>query len=202
MTRRSNQLRKAPSLSKPGGFWDALNQEFFTADSAMLESANIRQAVYSSVLRHRENHSSNCSNWLREVCGLKKISVVVAVVIVSSLDEETRAGGAYSMASIGRYEPWFFGCPTASNPAGNRLRSSVFITVVSPDVEALEVTAFSEITRRFRTTTLCPNSTPSTVAQGAQVGSIADLHGVAKSKPEEGGFHDDPPTSLKLAIRS
>jgi hypothetical protein len=104
MTRRRTQLRKAPSLSKHGGFRDALNQQFCTADSAILESANIRQAVYSSVLRHRKNHSSNCSNWLREVRGfvsgdVKKISVVVAVVIVSSLDEETRAGGAYSKAS-------------------------------------------------------------------------------------------------------
>ena len=89
-----------------------------------------------------------------------------------------------------------------ATPPGIDWRSSVFITVVSPDVEALEVTAFSEITRRFRTTTLCSNSIQSTVAQGAQVGSIADLHGVAKSKPEEGGFHDNPPTSQKLAIRS
>jgi hypothetical protein len=110
MTRRSTQLRKAPSLLKPGGFRDALNQQFCTADSAILESANIRQAVYSSVLRHRENHSSNSSNWLREVrgfvsCDVKKISVVVAVVIVSPLDEGTRAGSAYSMASKRRYEP-------------------------------------------------------------------------------------------------
>jgi hypothetical protein len=113
MTRRSTQLRKAPSLSKLGGFLDAFNQQFCTADSAILESANISQAVYSNVLRHRENHSSNSSNWLREVCGFVsrdvKISVVVAVVIVSSLDEETRAGGAYSMASRRRYEPWSFG---------------------------------------------------------------------------------------------
>jgi hypothetical protein len=139
MTRRSTQLRKAPSLSKSGGFRDALNQQFCTADSAIFESANIRQAMYSSVLRHRENHSSNFSTWLREACGfvscdVKKISVVVAVVIVSSLDEETRAGGAYSMASKGRYEPWSFGCHTASKTIGNRLRASVFIRVVSPDV--------------------------------------------------------------------
>jgi hypothetical protein len=110
MTRRSTQLRKAPSLSKRGGFRDALNQQFCTADSAILESANIRQAVYSSVLRHRENHSSNSSNWLREVggfvsCEVKKISVVVTVVIVNSLDEETRARGAYSKDSKRRYEP-------------------------------------------------------------------------------------------------
>ena len=156
MTRRRIQLRKAPSLAKPGGFRDALNQQFCTADSAILESANIRQAVYSSVLRHRENHSSNCSNWFREVCGLKKISVVVPVVIVSPLDEETHAGGAYSIASKGRYEPRSFRCHTASKIFGNRLRASVFIRVVSPAVETLEVTAFSEITRRFRTTTLCP----------------------------------------------
>jgi hypothetical protein len=158
-----------------------------------LESANIRRAVYSSVLRHRENHSSNFSTWLLDVCGfvlcdVKKVSAVVPVVIVSPLDEETRAGGAYSIASKGRYEPWSFGCHTASKTIGNRLRASVFIRVVSPDVETLEVTAFSEITRRLRTTTLGPNSIQSTVAQGAQVGSIADLHGVAKSKPEEGGF--------------
>jgi hypothetical protein len=171
MTRRSTQLRKAPSLSKLGGFLDALNQQFCTADSAILESANISQAVYSNVLRHRENHSSNSSNWLREVCGFVsrdvKISVVVAVVIVSSLDEETRAGGAYSMASKRRYEPWCFGCHTASKTIGNRLRSSVFIRVESADVETLEVTAFSEITRPFRTTTMklairsrkCLNST-------------------------------------------
>jgi hypothetical protein len=110
MTRRSIQLRKAPSFSKPGGFRDALNQQFCTADSANLESSNIRQAVYSSVLRHRENHSSNCSNWLREISGfvpsdVKKISVVVVAVIVSSLDEETRANGAYSMTSKRRHEP-------------------------------------------------------------------------------------------------
>jgi hypothetical protein len=97
MTRRSSQLRKAPSLSKPGGFRAALNQQFWTADLAILESANIRQAVYSSVLRHRENHSSNFSVWLREVCDfvsfdVKKISVVATVVIVISLDEETLAG--------------------------------------------------------------------------------------------------------------
>ena len=102
MTRRSTQLRKAPSRSKPGGFRDAFDQQLCTADSAILESANISQAVYSSVLRHRENHSSNSSNWLREVggfvsCEVKKISVVVAVVIVSYLDEETRAGAAYSI---------------------------------------------------------------------------------------------------------
>jgi hypothetical protein len=101
MTRRSTQLRKAPSRSKPGGFRDAFDQQLCTADSAILESANISQAVYSSVLRHRENHSSNSSNWLREVCGFVscdvKISVVVAVVIVSYLDEETRAGAAYSI---------------------------------------------------------------------------------------------------------
>jgi hypothetical protein len=151
MTRRSSQLRKAPSLSKPGGFREALNQPFCTADSAILESANIRQAVYSSMLRHRENHSSNFSIWLREACGfvscdLKKISVVVPVVILSPLDEETRAGGAYSMASKGRYEPWSFGCHTAGKTIRNRLRASVFIRVLSRDAETLEVTAFSEIT--------------------------------------------------------
>jgi hypothetical protein len=102
MTRRSTQLRKAPSLSKPGGFRAAFNQQFCTADLAILESANIRQAVYSSVPRHRENHSSNFFAWLREVCDfvscdVKKISVVVAVVIVISLDEETLAGAPYSM---------------------------------------------------------------------------------------------------------
>ena len=81
MTRRSTQLRKAPSLSKPGGFRDALNQQFCTADSAIFESANIRQAMYSSVLRHRENHSSNCSNWLREVCGLKKSKFTAPLIV-------------------------------------------------------------------------------------------------------------------------
>jgi hypothetical protein len=171
MTRRSTQLRKAPSLSKPGGFRDAFDQQLCTADSAILESANISHAVYSSVLRHRENHSSNSSNWLREVCGfvscdVKKISVVVAVVIVSSLDEETRAGDTYSMVSKGRFEPWSFGCHTASKTSGNRLCASVFIRVVSPDVESLEVAAFSEIARRFQTTTLCPNSIQSTDSSG------------------------------------
>jgi hypothetical protein len=183
MTRRSTQLRKAPSLSKPGGFRDALNQQFCTADSAILESFNIKQAMYSSVLRHRENHSSNFSHWLREVCGfvscdVKKVSVVVAVVIRSLPDEETRAGGAYSMASKGRYEPWSFGCHTASETIGNRLRAFVFIRVVAPDVESLEVTAFSEITRRFRTTTLCPNSILSMGSSGPprpQVSSCTTL---------------------------
>jgi hypothetical protein len=60
--------------------------------------------VYSSVLRHPENHSSNFSTSLREVCDfipsdVKKVSVVVTVVIVSSFDEETLAGAAYSMIS-------------------------------------------------------------------------------------------------------
>jgi hypothetical protein len=95
--------------------------------------------------------SSNFSIWLREACGfvscdLKKISVVVPVVILSPLDEETRAGGAYSMASKGRYEPWSFGCHTAGKTIRNRLRASVFIRVLSRDAETLEVTAFSEIT--------------------------------------------------------
>jgi hypothetical protein len=143
MARRSTQLWKAPSLSKPGGFRDAFNQQFCTADSAILESASISEAVYSSVLRHRENHSSNSAKVCGFVsCDVKKISVVVAIVIVSSLDEETRAGGAYSIASKRRYEPWSFGCHTAGKTIGNKLRASVFIRVVSPDVETLEVTAF------------------------------------------------------------
>jgi hypothetical protein len=147
MTRRSTQLRKAPSFLKPGGFRDALSQQFCTADSAILESANIRQAVYSSVSRHRENHSSNSSNRLREVRGfvsydVKKISVVVAVVIVSPLDEETRAGGAYSMASKRRYEPGFLVAMQQAKPSGIDCTRQCLIRVVSPDVETLEVTAF------------------------------------------------------------
>jgi hypothetical protein len=66
--------------------------------------------VYLRVLRHRENHSSNCSNWLRELRGfassdVKRISVVVAVVMVSSPDEETRRVCPYSLVSKRRYEP-------------------------------------------------------------------------------------------------
>src|ERR1700722_18186882 len=101
MIRRRTQLRKALSLSKTGGFCDSFNQHLCTADSAILESANIRQAVYSSVLRHRENHSSNFSKWLRGACGFvscdgKKIWVAVGVVILSSIDYETVLAGAYA----------------------------------------------------------------------------------------------------------
>lgn len=140
MTRRSIQLRKAPSLSKPGGFRTASNQQFCTADSAILESANIRLAVYSSMFRHRENLSSNFSTWLREVCHLvswdvKKISVVVTVVIVIFLDEETLAGAAYSMASK-TVMGLVLGCHTANKPSGNNYAHLVFIRVVSPDSTA------------------------------------------------------------------